>query len=203
MTNLANLEQGEQGDVAVEALAKQLKDVSLELRDTKLNLDYVREDLESCQVDLEACQADLDSAKTSLKEKELELRNCKDALANSEQARLEANLDRGQEVFVVLRFQKPQPLPVGAFRLFTLQRKAADRTLDRFIADHPELDVVEELRFERSPRGQFVYQHMKDDKNAPIEFSRRNFILKDERTEDEMIAYITQVFHPHAQENTG
>ncbi|KAF9992509.1 hypothetical protein BGZ79_002997 [Entomortierella chlamydospora] len=92
----------------------------------------------------------------------------------------------------------PCPLPVGEYQLFTLQRRAVKHTLDQFKARKPELDAVEmeELRFERSPRGQFIYQHMLDDKSAPIEFSRRNFILK-EGTEDEMIAYVTQVFNTH------
>ncbi|KAG0007669.1 hypothetical protein BGZ80_004381 [Entomortierella chlamydospora] len=146
-----------------------------------------------------------------LTETQLELQNTKDALANSERARQEANQNRvltrphrKQEVFVVLRFQKPQPLPVGGFRIFALQRKAVDRTLTQFVADNPELDAaeVEELRFDRSPRGENVYQQMKDDKAAPIKFSRRNFILKDGKTEDEMVAYIQQVFRTYTLENS-
>ncbi|KAG0256423.1 hypothetical protein BGZ95_005500, partial [Linnemannia exigua] len=63
---------------------------------------------------------------------------------------------------------------LNAFRLFALQRKAVRSTLDQFIVKNPDLDAVEvdELRFERSPRGQYVYQHMMDDKHAPIIFSR-------------------------------
>ena len=42
---------------------------------------------------------------------------------------------------------------------------------------------------------------MKDDKDAPIEFSRRNFVLKDGPREDKMIEYITSVFNTHTQES--
>ncbi|KAF9434784.1 hypothetical protein BGZ76_007423 [Entomortierella beljakovae] len=131
------------------------------------------------------------------------------ALVNSERARLEANCDRvlsrpydKQEVFVVLKFRKLQPLPIGGYRFFALQRKAVDRTLDQFITDNPELDVieVESLRFDRSPRDENVYQQMRDDKDAPIEFSRRNFVLKDGRLEKEMISYIQIIFNTHTQE---
>jgi hypothetical protein len=101
----------------------------------------------------------------------------------------------------VLKFRQSQPLPIGGYRLFALQRKSVDRTLDHFIAENPELDAIEvnELRFDRSPRGENVYQQMKDDKTAPIEFSRRNFILKEDKTEEEMIAYIQQIFNTHTQ----
>ena len=57
-----------------------------------------------------------------------------------------------------------------------------------------------ELRLERSPRAQNVYHHMKDDKDAPIKFSRNNFILKDGHTEDEMTEYIIGVFNTHTRE---
>ncbi|KAF9344778.1 hypothetical protein BGX26_003927 [Mortierella sp. AD094] len=75
------------------------------------------------------------------------------------------------------------------------------RTLTRFKARKPELDAVEmeQLWFERSPRGQFVFQHMLDDRNAPIEFSRRNFALKKKETEEEMIEYITCIFNTNTQ----
>ncbi|KAF9992510.1 hypothetical protein BGZ79_002998, partial [Entomortierella chlamydospora] len=74
-----------------------------------------------------------------------------------ERVRQAANLDRvlpcplrGQEVFVVLKLRLPQPLHIGGYRLFSLQRKTVDRTLNQFITDHPELDAaaVEELRFD-------------------------------------------------------
>ncbi|KAF9531813.1 hypothetical protein EC957_002638, partial [Mortierella hygrophila] len=112
-----------------------------------------------------------------------------------EEARRAANRDRviarpkgKQEVFAVMKFRRPQPLPVGAYRLFALQCKAVRSTLDHFIAKNPDLDAVEmdELRFDRSPRGQYVYQHMMDDKHAPIKFSRHRFIVKDGHTEDDM-----------------
>ncbi|KAF8967582.1 hypothetical protein BGZ46_000132 [Entomortierella lignicola] len=198
-----------QEDPAVEALRKELAAVKLDLRNTRQNLLDAEDDIESTQVHL-------DAALSNLAERELELENTKIALANSEHARLntericlEANRDRvlsrphrKQEVFVVLKFREPQPLPIGGYRLFALQRKAVKSTLDQFIADNPELDAIEvdELHFDRSPRGQYVYQQMKDDAEAPIEFSRRNFVLKKGCTEDKMIEYITNVFNTHVQE---
>ncbi|KAF9345767.1 hypothetical protein BGX26_002766, partial [Mortierella sp. AD094] len=189
-----------QEDSAIEVLRRNLAAVSLELRNTQANLMDAKH---------------LDAALSNLAERELELESTKVALANSERARLEgerilleANRDRvlsrphgKQEVFVVLKFRLPQPLPVGGYRLSALQRKAVDRTLDQLIADNPSLDAIEakELRFDRSPRGENVYQQMKDDKAAPIEFSRRNFILKDGKTEEEMIAYVQQVFNTHTR----
>lgn len=112
---------------------------------------------------LESCQAGLDTVTSSLVEVQLELENARDALVNSERARQTVNLDRvlprprrEQEVFVVLRFQQPQPLPVGGYHLSILWRKVMDRILSQLIADNSELDaaVVEELRFDRSPRSQ-------------------------------------------------
>ncbi|KAF9163347.1 hypothetical protein BGX21_010859 [Mortierella sp. AD011] len=198
------------GEPTIEALRRRLAAISLELADAK--------------DDLEISQVQLEDALSSLFETQLKLKNTKDALANSGRARLEAesacleaesacleaNRDRvlgrpfgKQEVFVVLKFRQPEPLPVGGYRFFALQRKAVDRTLDQFIADNPELDPVEiaELRFDRSPRGENVYLQMKDDKSAPIDFSRRNFIRKDGKTEEEMITYIQKVFSTHTQEN--
>ncbi|ORZ04715.1 hypothetical protein BCR41DRAFT_400970 [Lobosporangium transversale] len=68
---------------------------------------------------------------------------------------------------------EPQPLPVGGYRLFALQRKAVDRNLDQFITDNPDLNSFEitELRFNGSPRGENVYLQMKDDMAVPIGFS--------------------------------
>ncbi|KAF9343692.1 hypothetical protein BGX26_005346, partial [Mortierella sp. AD094] len=176
-----------------------------------------KQDLLDAEDDLESSQADLSAALSSLVERELELGNTKVALANSGHARLnaeraclEANRERvlsrphrKQEIFVVLKFRKPQPLPVGGYRFFALQRMAVDRTLDQFIADNPELDAieVEALRFDRSPRGENVYQQMKGDKAAPIEFSRRDFILKKSKVEEEMVAYVQQVFNTHTHES--
>ncbi|KAF9410999.1 hypothetical protein BGZ76_005403 [Entomortierella beljakovae] len=199
-----------QEDPAIEELRRKLAAVTLQLGNTQLDLMDAKDDLESSK-------ADLDTALSSLLEKKRELENTKAALASSERARLnsehaclEANRDRvlsrphgKQEVFIVLKFQQPQPLPVGGYRLFALQRKAVDRTLNQFIGDNPELDAVEAegLRFDRSPRGENVYQQMKGDKAAPIEFSRRNFTLKDGRSEKEMISYIQKVFSTHTQGN--
>ncbi|KAG0247521.1 hypothetical protein BG011_001364 [Mortierella polycephala] len=186
----------------LEALAKRLEAVSLDLRNMQLDLEDANDDLVSAQEELE-------DTRVKLNETELELKNAQDALAASEVARRAANRDRvvarpenKQEVFAVLKFRRPQPLPVGAFRLFALQRKAVQSTLSLFIANNPDLDAVEvdELRFDRSPRGQYVYQHMMDDKLAPIKFSRRNFELKDGHTEDEMVEYILSVFNTHTRE---
>ncbi|KAF9416666.1 hypothetical protein BGZ76_004617 [Entomortierella beljakovae] len=175
-----------QQDTAIEELRRELTAVTLLLRNTQLDLMDAKDYLESSQ-------ADLDAAFSSLAEKDLELESTKVALANSECARLEANRDRvlsrpqGKQRFL---FRKPQPLPVGGYRFFALQRKAVDRTLNQFILDNPDLDAVETegLRFDRSPRGENVYQQMRGDKTAPIEFSRRNFVLKDGRPEKEMIS---------------
>ncbi|KAF9090091.1 hypothetical protein BGX29_011681 [Mortierella sp. GBA35] len=178
---------------AIEALRIELAAVSLELRSTQLDLMDANDSLVSTQEELEDTLAKLD-------ETQLELQNTRDALTNSERARQESNRDRiltrpprQQEVFVVLKFRSPQPLPVGGYRLFTLQQKAVDRTLNQFKADNPELDaiVMDKLRFNRSPRGHNVFQRIKDDKKAPIKSSRRNFVLKEGHTEDEMVEYIT------------
>jgi hypothetical protein len=186
----------------LEVLAARLEAVSLDLRNMQLDLEGANDDLASAQEELEDTRAKLD-------ETELKLKNTQDALVASEAARRAANRDRviarpesKQEVFAVLKFRRPQPLPVGAYRLFALQRKAVRSTLDQFIAKNPDLDAVEvdELRFDRSPRGQYVYQHMMDDKRAPIKFSRRRFVVKDGHTEDEMKTYILSVFNTHTRE---
>ncbi|KAG0364665.1 hypothetical protein BGX24_004513 [Mortierella sp. AD032] len=186
----------------LEVLAARLEAVSLDLRNTQQDLEGANDDLASAQEELEDTRAKLD-------ETELKLKNTQDALATSEAALRAAHHDRviarpksKQEVFAVLKFRYPQPLPVGAYRLFALQRKAVERTLDQFIAKNPDLDAVEvdELRFDRSPRGQYVYQLMMDDKRAPIKFSRRRFVVKDGHTEDEMKTYILSVFNTHTRE---
>ncbi|KAF9969244.1 hypothetical protein BGZ73_008506 [Actinomortierella ambigua] len=169
--------------------------------ETQLELEGANDNLASAQEELEDIRAKLD-------ETELKQQSTQDALATSETARHAANLDRivarpprQQEVFIVLKFRSPQPLPVGGYRLFTLQQKAVERTLNQFIADNPELDavVMDKLRFYRSPRGHNVFQRIKDDKHAPIKSSRRNFILNDGHTEDEMVDYITSVFNIHTR----
>ena len=126
----------------MEALVARLEAVSLDLRNTQLDLEDANDDLASAQEELEDTRAKLD-------ETEFKLQNTRNALANSERARQEANRDRiltrpprQQEVFIVLKFQSPQPLPVGGYRLFTLQQKAVDRTLSQFKADNPELDAI-------------------------------------------------------------
>ncbi|KAF8922905.1 hypothetical protein BGZ58_003602 [Dissophora ornata] len=157
---------------------------------------------------MEALREQLAAISLELRNTQLDLMDAKECLA--ERARQTANRERvlmrsprQQEVFVVLKFRSPQPLPIGGYRLFTVQRKAVDRKLSQFIADNRELDavVMDELRFDPSPRGHNVFQRAKDDKDAPISSGRRNFILKDGHTEDEMIKYITSVFNTHTQEN--
>ncbi|KAF8928765.1 hypothetical protein BGZ47_001447 [Haplosporangium gracile] len=186
----------------LEGLAARLEAISLDLRNAQLDLEGVNDDLASAQEEHEDTRA-------KLEETELKLKNTQDALVASEEARRAANRDRviarpesKQEVFAVLKFRRSQPLPEGAYRLFALQRKAVERTLDQFIANNPDLDAVEmdELRFDRSPRGQYVYQHMLDDKRAPIKFSRRRFVIKDGHTEDEMKTYVLNVFNTHTRE---
>ncbi|KAI7825253.1 hypothetical protein BC939DRAFT_126071 [Gamsiella multidivaricata] len=187
---------------SIEALRRKLEAVSLDLRNTQRDLLEANDSLASTQEELE-------DTETKLEETQLELQNTRDALANTERARQAANLDRvlarparQQEVFVVLKFRSPQPLPVGGYQLFTRQQKDVERSLKRFISDNPELDavVMDKLRFDRSPRGHRVYQRIKDDKDAPIEFSRRNFALKKGHSEDDMIEYIASVFNTHTQD---
>ncbi|KAF9425149.1 hypothetical protein BGZ76_003403, partial [Entomortierella beljakovae] len=121
---------------------------------------------------LESSQADLSAALSSLAERELELENTKVALANSERAHhnseracLDANRDR-----VLSRpHGKQEPLPVGGYPFFGLQRKAVDHTLGSFIAENLELDGHQE-------KG---------------------------KLEEEMIAYVQQVFNTHTQENVS
>ncbi|KAG0310252.1 hypothetical protein BGZ99_000555 [Dissophora globulifera] len=143
--------------------------------------------IEALRRKLETISLDLRNTRSTLSKTKLELQNTQDALANSERARQAANLDRivkrlprDQEVFVVLKLQSPQPLPTGGYRLYTLQRKTVDPILNKFIADKPKLDavVMNELRFDRSPRGHNVFERIKDDKNALIESSRRRFVVK-------------------------
>ncbi|KAF8926156.1 hypothetical protein BGZ47_002886 [Haplosporangium gracile] len=184
-----------------------------ELEDTRAKLDETELKLQNSQDALAASEAARRASETTLRSA---LHDTHDALATSEAARHasetalhSANRDRviarpdsKQEVFTVMKFRRPQLLPVGAFRLFALQRKAVRSTLDQFIAKNPDLDAVEvdELRFDRSPGGQYVYQHMMDDKDAPIKFSRRRFVVKDGHTEDDMKTYILNVFNTHTRE---
>ncbi|KAG0243751.1 hypothetical protein BG011_003084, partial [Mortierella polycephala] len=187
---------------AVEELREKLAAVSLELEAKKQELEESNDDLASALEELEDTQ-------TQLEETQLALKNTEAARANSEQLRLAGNRERVvmrqprfQEVFVVLKFRSPRPLSDGGgYQLFTRQKRAVDRALSQFITKNPELDavVMDELRFESSPRGHNVLMRIKEDKDAPIDSSRRNFILKEGRTEDEMITYITGVFNTHTR----
>lgn len=165
-------------------------------------LEAVSLDLEDANDDLASAQEELQDTRAKLDETELKLKNTQDALAAANRNRVIPRPESKQEVFVVLKFRHPQPLPVDAFRLFARQRKSIQATLDQFIKGNPDLDAVEvdELRFDRSPRGQYVYHHMMDDKYAPIKFSRRRFVVKDGHTEDEMKTYILNVFNTHTRE---
>ncbi|KAG0010639.1 hypothetical protein BGZ80_001296 [Entomortierella chlamydospora] len=161
---------------AIEALRRKLAAVTLELGNTQLELMDAKDDLETCQ-------ADLDAATSSLKEKELELQNTKDVLANTKSALQAAQLDQvlsrpheRQEVFVVLKFRHPQPLPIGEYQLFMRQHRAVKRTLDRFKARNPELDAVEMERLRR-----------------------HNFALKEKKTEEEMVEYIARTYNTNTQ----
>ncbi|KAF9910907.1 hypothetical protein BX616_010752 [Lobosporangium transversale] len=180
-----------------------LEEKELELKNSKLalaNSEYARQ----------GTKAELDKELSSHAETKLELQNVKDAFVNCERALQEANQNRvlprpskDQEIFVVLKFQKPQPLPVGGFRIFAQQRKLIDGRVKQFITDNPELDAIEvkELRFDPSPRGDNVIQHMRRDKDAPIKLNNRSFVLRSENnTEAEMIGYITKVFHTYTRD---
>ncbi|KAF9396055.1 hypothetical protein BGX21_009682, partial [Mortierella sp. AD011] len=73
----------------------------------------------------------------------------------------------------------------------------ADRVLKQFIADNANLDSIElkKLRFDPSPRGKNIIQHMRRDKDAPIKLINRSFVLKDGNSGDEMIEYILNCLH--------
>ncbi|KAF9999548.1 hypothetical protein BGZ80_002866 [Entomortierella chlamydospora] len=106
-----------------------------------------------------------------------------------------------QEVFVVVKFQIPQKLSIGGFRIFTLQRQTVDRRLKKLIADNNKLGSVElkMLRFDPSLRGENAIQHMRRDKDAPIEFNNRSFVLRG-NSNIEMIEYITKVFNAYTDD---
>jgi len=158
--------------------------------------------LEAVTRELSELKLELEDAYDELEDTRLELQNTQSALRAANRERVLVQPENRQEVFAVLKFRNPQPLPVGGFCFIARQRRAVERTLEQFIAKNPDLDAVEvvELRLERSPRAQNVYHHMKDDKDAPIKFSRNNFILKDGHTEDEMTEYIIGVFNTHTRE---
>ncbi|KAF9184213.1 hypothetical protein BGZ51_003500, partial [Haplosporangium sp. Z 767] len=182
-------------DSAIEELRERLAAVSLELEAKKQELEDSNDDLASALEELENTQ-------TQLEETQLVLKNTEAARANSNRERVVMRQPRFQEVFVVLKFRSPRPLSDGGgYQLFTRQKRAVDRALSQFITKNPELDavVMDELRFESSPRGHNVLMRIKEDKDAPIDSSRRNFILKEGRTEDEMITYITDVFNTHTR----
>ncbi|KAF9435901.1 hypothetical protein BGZ76_005295, partial [Entomortierella beljakovae] len=201
----------------VAALTLQLRNTQLDLMDVKDDLESTQADLDEALCNLEEKEQELKNSELALANSEyarqatktelndelsahvetkLKLQNVKDALVNSERARLEANrnrvlprLPKEQEVFVVVKFQTPQP----RFRIFTMQRRTVDRTLKQFIAENADLDPIElkKLRFDPSPRGENVIQHMRRDKDAPIKLTNRSFVLRSEdNTEAEMIAYI-------------
>ena len=111
------------------------------------------------------------------------LEETQDGLFNSEQQRLAGNHERVvmpspplQEVFAALKFHCPQPLPVGGYRLFAVQKKAIKCALREFIDGHPDLKATEmdALRFDPSPCGHYVYlyQRMKGDKKWMAFMSR-------------------------------
>ncbi|KAF8970750.1 hypothetical protein BGZ46_010403 [Entomortierella lignicola] len=224
MTNIDKLQE------KVAALTLQLRNTQLDLMDVKDDLESTQADLDTALSNLvekeqelknselafanseyarQVAKAELNEELSAHAETKLKLQNIKNELVNSERARQEANRNRvlprppkDQEVFVVLRFKKPQPLPVGGFRIFAQQRKLIDIKVNQFIADNPELDAVKvkELRFDPSPRGENVIQHMKRDKDAPIKLKYRSFVLRgNDNTEPEMIEYITKVFHTYTR----
>ncbi|KAF8943718.1 hypothetical protein BGZ46_006421, partial [Entomortierella lignicola] len=73
-----------------------------------------------------------------------------------------------------------------------------------FIDDNAELDPIEikELRFDPSPRGENVIQHMRRDKDAPIKVTNRSFVLRgEENSEPEMIEYIIKMFNTYTKDS--
>ncbi|KAF9905909.1 hypothetical protein BX616_000892 [Lobosporangium transversale] len=186
----------ESSQADLDAALSNLEEKELELKNTKLapaNSEYARQ----------VAKVELDKELSSHAETKLELKNIKGALVNSERAHQEANRDRvmprthkEQEVFIVVKFQIPQP----RFRIFAMKRQTVDRVLKQFFADHANLDPIEikKLRFDPSPRGENVIQHMRRDKDAPIKLTNRSFVLRDNNdTEPEMIEYITKVFNTY------
>ncbi|KAF8954709.1 hypothetical protein BGZ46_002839 [Entomortierella lignicola] len=168
-----------QEDLAVEALRKGLAAITLELKKKQ-------EELESGQAELEAVQS-------SLAESHLELQDTKDAFATSERARLAAGLELEEA-----NRHRVHSRPDGQQE----ERKAVDQVIESYKARYPELDAVEMLRVDPTPRAQNVHMQMKADADAPIKFSRQNFILKNGKSEDEMIAYIQQAFSAYAPVNS-
>ncbi|KAF9172170.1 hypothetical protein BGX21_006281 [Mortierella sp. AD011] len=182
-------------DVALSNLVER----ELELENTKAalaNSEHARQD----------ARAELDKEPSGHAKTKLELQNIKDTLVNCERARQEANRNRvlprppkEQEVFAVVKLQIPQP----RFRIFTIQRQTVGRILKQFITDNADLDPIElkKLRFDPSPRGENIIQHMRRDKNAPIKLTNRSFVLRDKNTEPEMIEYITKAFNTYTKES--
>ncbi|KAF9396054.1 hypothetical protein BGX21_009681 [Mortierella sp. AD011] len=66
---------------------------------------------------------------------------------------------------------------------------------DMTFADQQSTRSIEERVARRLSK--FEKLNMKDDKAAPIEFSRRNFTLKKGKVEDAMAAYVQRVFSTH------
>ncbi|KAF9199338.1 hypothetical protein BGZ49_010564, partial [Haplosporangium sp. Z 27] len=203
----------------IDKLQEELAALTLELRNE-------RQDLLDAEKDLESTQVDLDTALSNLAERDLELENTKAALSNSDHARQEAkakldkelsahaetklelqnikdalvNSERARQEANRNRLQTPQP----RFRIFTMQRQTVDRILKQFIADNANLDPIElkNLRFDPSPKGENVIQHMRRDKDAPIKLTNRSFVLRgDNNTEPEMIEYITKVFNTYTKDS--
>lgn len=125
--------------------------------------------------DLESYQADLATRISRLANTELKLKSYMDAIATTKRALQAANRDRivarrprEQDVFVVLKFQKLMPLPIGAYRISWCSAKPMKIHWSSFIADRPELDVIEMegLHFDRSPRGYNVMQAMDADSDS-------------------------------------
>ncbi|KAF9163133.1 hypothetical protein BGX20_001431 [Mortierella sp. AD010] len=202
-----------QEDPAVEALRKGLAAITLELNKKQEELESARAELEavqsSLQGELESCspisQQELQDTKVALATSERDLQATNLELVEANRHRVHPRPDEQQEeVFVVLRFRQPKPLPDGAYHFLARQRKAIDQVIENYKAKHSELDAVEieELRVGPTPRAKNVYMRMKVDAEAPIEFSRQNFILKDGKTESEMIAYIHRAFSAYTQENS-
>ncbi|KAF8944868.1 hypothetical protein BGZ46_006155 [Entomortierella lignicola] len=179
-----------QEDPAVEALRKGLAAIALELERKQADLESTQTKLETVQPSLTATQVALDASERARQTANSELEE-----ANRSSRKPTAIESIREEVFVVLRFRQPKPLPEGGgYHFLARQRKAVDRVIKSYKAKHPELDAIEILRIEPTARAQNLYLKMKVDAEAPIELSRQNFILKKDYKEDKMIEYITQIF---------
>ncbi|KAF9098492.1 hypothetical protein BGX27_000791 [Mortierella sp. AM989] len=180
----------------IEKLQEKVAALTLELRNAQLDHMDANDYLESTQANLDVVLSNLD-------EKDLELKNSELALANCEYARqmTKAELDKELSSHAETKLE-PKNIK-GA--LVNSERARQEANRDRVMpCPHKEQEVfvvIKKLRFDPSPRGENVIQHMKRDKDAPIKLTNRSFVLRGNNdTEPEMIEYITKVFNTYTDD---